>query len=154
MRIFILYMAALFVYFPVRRALFGEGSVFGDSYDWFFSDIICLTLIWAAVVGIQFFRFPARTFGRVFEFWQILSMEGDSRDVHKYLASSAVLTMVVSMLLSGVVLVCEHQGLLMWTHVRQPAFFVICCGILTAVLYFVIPLYELRRQIRKDSVTR
>lgn len=151
MRVFLLSMMALFVYFPVRSTLFGDGPVFGDSTHWFFSDIVCLMLIGAIVTGIQFFRFPLRTFGRVFRFWIIESVEGHSRDVHAYLTSSITLTLIVSMLLSGVVFALERQGLIVWTHVERPALFAICCGVLTAALQFMIPLYELRRQIRREK---
>jgi len=151
MQIFMLSMIALFVYFPVRGVLFGDGPVFGDSVYWFFSDIICLMLIAGIVIAVQFFRFPLRTFGRVFQFWVVESVEGRSQDVHAYLTSSITLTMIVSMLLSGVVLILEHHALIEWTHVEHPALFVICCGLLTAVLQFMIPLSQLRRQIRKEK---
>jgi len=132
-------MITLFAYFPIRSFLFGDGPVFGDSVHWFFSDIICLMLIVGIVIGVQFFRFPVQTVGEVFRFWVTDSVDGHSHNVHRYLASSIVLTMIVSILLSTVVLILERKGLTGWTHVQRPAFFVICCGILSAVLQFMFP---------------
>ena len=58
-------------------------------------------------------------------------------------------TMIVSMVLAVIVMIASTQGQLDRMHVEHPVLLMIFCGLLTAVLQFMIPLYDLRRQIRK-----